>query len=201
MDSDDEGHAVEAEVRLGVTGTVPTPPPEKKQRRKKLSEAERLSGLGTMSRAELHRTSIQITPSHAQITVVDSQSAAAEPSPRPRPDPEAYAVPGVIAPHTRPKSSGLLHWSNYGNLPKAKITVVEGEQVKVFEWRGLFQEINSRKVFTEQEDGPDLLEMSESKLDFWDSLRNHWLQKRYGKPVEATARRESFLRKKRTCFP
>lgn len=200
MGSDDESHEDEAEKPQEGVKTSPDPP-VKKRRRPKLNEAQRLEAAGNMSKHERRRSS---TPAVAQMEDElaegkDVTTLAAEPLPRLRPEPGAMAEPpggGVYSAHERPNSRGLLNWRNYGVLPRAKTVEVQGEQVKVYVWRGLFQEIDGRKVFAEQEDGPDEIEMSESKLDFWDSLRNRWLQKRYGKAVQITASRESFLLKK-----
>jgi len=67
--------------------------------------------------------------------------------------------------------------------------------VKVFEWIGLFsKDKDGRRVFVEKSDGPNRIEMSEYVLDFWDTLKRRWIEKRYGKPVQASERRERFLK-------
>ena len=131
-------------------------------------------------------------------------AAVVELPPRPRPEPGAMAEPlggGVYRTQERPNSRGLLNLRNCGVLSPAKTFDTGGAHVKVFMWRGLFQEIEGRMVFTEQESGPDVIQMSESKLDFWDSLRNRWLHRWYGQRVEVTVSRGSFLRTNGFAFP
>ena len=65
---------------------------------------------------------------------------------------------GIYAHHFRPKGRGLCNWRQYGNLPHARTQEIlnkHGNIVtqKVFEWRGLFKDINGRKKFVEGKKG------------------------------------------------
>jgi hypothetical protein len=194
MDSDDESQKAASNATLKRADAESDSAPERK-RRTRLSEAQKLAAAGNMSKAERFRSS---SPVAAQIKVAETSAAAAELLPRPRPEPGARAEPpcgGVYKAHIRQNSQGLLNWRNYGALPPARTVVLKGEEVKVFEWIGLFtKDKDGRRVFVEKLDGPNRIEMSEYVLDFWDTLKRRWIEKRYGKPVAASERRESFLK-------
>lgn len=194
MDSDDESNKAEANGTLKRADAESASAPERK-RRVRLSEAQKLAAAGNMSSAERFRS---LSPVAAQVEVAETSPAAAELPQRPRPEPGAMAEPtggGVYKAHERPNSQGLLNWRNYDTLPPARTVVLKGgEEVKVFEWVGLFtKDKDGRRVFVAKQDGPNRIEMSEYVLDFWDSLKRRWIERRYGKPVEASARRERFL--------
>ena len=114
-----------------------------------------------------------------------ADSTAVEVSPRKRPEPGAMTDRvGIYVPHERLHSKGLLNWRRYGKLPPAQ-TIIDkyGYGVKVFEWRGLFKNVDGReRVFSPGKDnsGKDTLIIREAALDFWNRVRIRFLEKRYG---------------------
>lgn len=194
MDPDDDRHTMAAnETHKCADAEIdPAPAAEVKKRKARLSEAMKLGADGNKSKFERFRSS---SPVATHNKVIETNAEAADLPPRPKPEPGSMTVAGVHGAHERPNSRGLLHWRHYGVLPPAKTIEVKGEQVKVFVWTGLFQDIGGRQVFKEQEGGPDEMVISESTLDMWDYARVRWLQKRYGKPVAVSASREAFLQK------
>jgi len=111
-------------------------------------------------------------------------STAVEVSPRKRPEPGAMTDRvGILAPHERLNSKDLLNWRRYGKLPPAQTIIdKDGYEVKVFEWRGLFKNVDGReRVFFPGKDnlGKDTLIIREAALDFWNRVRIRFLEKRY----------------------
>lgn len=145
-----------------------------KRRRGRLSEAEKL-GVSTSSSERSRKSKKE-----------DYNLAADSPAPRKRPQPGALMDHGIYAFHSRPIGSGLCNWRQYGNLPHARthdIIDKDGNilRQKVFEWRGLFKDINGRETFVEGENGAATIRLTEAHVDFWDRVRIKWLAKKYGR--------------------
>jgi hypothetical protein len=124
--------------------------PPKKKRARPLNEAGRLGAQGSISKNERFEGKQPLHRRHAAVTLADSAvvaaAAAVEPELRGRPEPGAMTDRGNYAQHERLHSKGLLNWRRYGKLPPAQTIIdADGYEVKVFEWRGLFKNVDGRK--------------------------------------------------------
>ena len=129
------------------------------------------------------------------------EAAMAELPSRPRPEPGAMALPlrgsGIRADGRRMFARGYYNWRNYGKLPPAKtyekmeiveipgpdgeLRRVENRTVhKVFEWTGLFKDIEGQRIFVPQKGGKDRIQISEAVLDFWNRVKVRFLERKYG---------------------
>jgi len=171
-----------------------------KKRKGRMSEAEKLS-VSTSSSERSRKGSTE----HCALAV-------GSPAPRSRPEPGSLKDQGIYAHHIRPKGRGLWNWRQYGNLPHARTQEIlnkDGNIVtqKVFEWRGLFKDINGRKKFVEGKKGAATICLTEAQIDFWDRVRIKWLAKIYGRhylldwaPTESLVRTWHTSEKFIICF-
>jgi len=141
-----------------------------KKRKAKQNELESLTS--SVSASERSRSGRSKQPTLAALT------------PRTKPHAGALVDQGIIAPHRRLNARGLCNWREYGNIPPARTCeIVDNDGniriQKVFEWRGLFTEINKQKMFVVGDNGSETLRLTEAQIDFWDRVRIKWLAKRY----------------------
>jgi hypothetical protein len=130
-----------------------------RKRKGRMSEAEKLS----VSTSSSERSRKGRSEQHAL--------AANLSAPRKRPECGSLKDKGIYRHHNRPNGCGLYHWRQYGNLPHARTQEIvnkEGHIVteKVFEWRGLFKNINGRKKFVEGKKGAETICLTEDQIDF-----------------------------------
>jgi hypothetical protein len=152
-----------------------------RKRARRLTQLELLGAQGNISKDDRFDVKNPRRQAAADTTAV-------EVSPRERPEPGAMADRGNYAQHERLHSKGLLNWRRYGKLPPAQTIIdADGYEVKIFEWRGLFKNVDGRKrVFFPGKDylgeqgGTDAIAIREEVVDFWDFVRLRWLVKEYG---------------------
>jgi len=80
--------------------------------------------------------------------------------------PGALMDHNIYAHNSRPRGRGLCNWRQYGNLPHActhDIIDKDGNilRQKVFEWRGLFKDINGRETFVDGKNGAATIRLIE----------------------------------------
>ena len=64
--------------------------------------------------------------------------------------------------------------------------------MKVYKWKGIFEEVRGVVKFVEGDDGKILL-ISEAKIDLWDGVRMAWLARRHGKAASLMSKRAGLL--------
>lgn len=207
-DDDEMTNADGLRVAVGLVEPTATPydqsnvvaePIAKKQKAPRLSEAERLGAIGTMSRVEKTRFTRPFTHERTPALISPQPQQAAAPvvlEPRPRPAPGAMAIVGELATHERPGAKGFRHWKKYGDLPPAH--TIDG--VKVVAWKGIFKEVRGVVKFVEGNDGRILL-ISEAKIDLWDGVRIAWLARRYCQGASIRSKRAGLLYNPQVLLP
>ena len=189
----------------GTEGSPTAEPIAKKHMARRLTEAEKLQGIGVMSRMEktrimrpltVDRISTSIPPQPEVVAPIVIEAAPMVLEPRPRPAPGAMAIVGELATHERPGAKGFRHWKKYGDLPPAH--TIDG--VKVVAWKGIFKEVRGVVKFVEGNDGRILL-ISEAKIDLWDGVRIAWLARRYCQGASIRSKRAGLLYNPQVLLP